>query len=90
MSNQRFTVYNDPDSGGLIVAERQTAVSFAMVPTGHGGGFFSPCAEGRAQAIANAKRLNAFCANGGTVPVRMLETPARFEEIADTKYGPAW
>ena len=55
--------------------------SAAMVPAKEAFAFTS-----RAEAIKQARKLSAQ----GTVPTRMIETPDRFEDVADTLYGPAW
>ena len=80
MTNQ-FTVYGNGE-GEWIVAERQKARSFAMVPMYFGYRF-----ESRKDAVFQAADLNTA---KRPLEVRMIETPDRFEEVADKTYGVAW
>jgi hypothetical protein len=82
---QRFEVSTDPDYG-FIVCQRQTAVSFATIPNGYGSWSF----EKKAEAVSFAESLNGRIAKGETIKTSTIETPERFEAVADSKYGPAW
>jgi hypothetical protein len=76
-----FTVAYDPEFRSWIVLSTETkATSFAMVPVGKTWEFAT-----KAEAVVQAWRLS-----GTAVAVRMIETPERFEAVADTRYGPAW
>lgn len=76
-----FTFAKSPDHDGFIVLSRETrARSFALVPVGHDW-LFDTAAEAQAQAVA---------LSGQSIQTRMIETPDRFEAVADTRYGPAW
>jgi hypothetical protein len=76
-----FKVIRDIDYGFVVADASIGAYSFAMVPAA--GLQFSFAT--RVEAETEAKRLT-----GKDIPLRMLETPDRFEEVADTLYGPAW
>lgn len=76
-----FTAAYDNGFQTWIVLSTETkALSFAMVPASKTWEFAS-----KAEALAQASKLS-----GKPVKVRMIETPDRFEAVADTKYGPAW
>lgn len=77
-----FTVHPDPDYGFIVADASVKARSFAMVPS-----VAQFCFRDRAEAVAMAADLSAM---DGEIPMRMLETPDRFEAVADTLYGPAW
>jgi hypothetical protein len=79
-TSQTFTVHADADYGFIVADASVGAKSFAMVPAGFDWSFDSK-AEAKAQAIA---------LSGKAIPTRMIETPDRFEAVADTLYGPAW
>jgi hypothetical protein len=75
-----FRVFEN--DGGYIVADASVrARSFAVVPRNEVYDFNTA-----AEAAQQAKRLNAM----SNVPTRGIETPERFEAVADTLYGPAW
>lgn len=75
-----FTVYAD-ETYGFIVADASTSArSFALVPTNYDWSFAK-----KAKALAQAKALS-----GKDVDCHMIETPDRFEAVADTRYGCAW
>lgn len=84
--NIPFVVSFDPDECGLIVHQASNAFSFAMVPAK----FQYYFGNDKAKAYEQVRRLNKWQAKGNVVELRMMETPARFEMVADTKYGPAW
>lgn len=75
-----FTVHPDSDYGFIVADASIGAYSFAMVPDGERWAF-----DDRAAAVAQAKALS-----GRNIPLRMIETPDRFEAVADTVYGPEW
>jgi hypothetical protein len=78
---KKFTVAFDPEYGTWLVLSTETrARSFAMVPVGVAWEFTN-----RGDAQAQARALS-----GTETPVRMIETPERFEAVADTAYGVAW
>ncbi len=77
---QTFTVHPDRELGFIVADASVAAKSFAMVPVFHAWNFPT---EGEARAQAKALSNSA-------VATRMLETPDRFESVADTLYGPAW
>jgi hypothetical protein len=80
-----FTVSTD-SIYGFIVHESARAQSFAMVPEDFQWNFDSKVA-----ALAQASKLTGFVASRpGSVRTRMIETPDRFEAVADTRYGCAW
>lgn len=81
-----FTVSFDPDEEGFIVHEVSNAYSFAMIPAQNQYYF----GRDKAKAFEQVRRLHAWQAKGNEVPLRLLETPSRFEAVADTKYGPEW
>jgi hypothetical protein len=64
----------------IVVSTETKAKSFAMIPVGHSWAF---------ETEAEAKR-QASLLSGQEIPTRMIETPNRFEAIADTTYGAAW
>ena len=77
-----FTVAQDGQDW-IVLSTETRARSFAMVPTGFQW-FFAT----KAEAIAQARKINdAFNMPIGT---RMIETPDRFEAVADTQFGAAW
>lgn len=70
------------DDGEWFVADASVgAYSFAMVVSDMGS-FGS-----KVDAVAAAKEL---AASKKDIAVRMMETPSRFESVADTVYGAAW
>lgn len=86
MSNINFTVSFDPDDQGYIVHEVSNAFSFARVPVEHSFYFGAD----QAKAWEQVRRLKNWQAKGHEITLRNIETPARFEAVADTKYGAAW
>jgi hypothetical protein len=44
----------------------------------------------KAKAADQVRRLDKWSAKGKEVITRLMETPGRFETVADTKYGCAW
>lgn len=77
----QFTVHRDADYGFIVADASIRARSFAIVPT-RGYAF-----DRRADAQRRADELNALDATPETMSI---ETPDRFEAVADTLYGPAW
>lgn len=75
-----FKVIRDVDYGFVVADASVGAHSFAMVPADRQFAYGT-----REQAEAEAKFLS-----GKTIPLRMIETPDRFEAVADIVYGPAW
>jgi hypothetical protein len=76
-----FTAAFDPGFETWIVISTETkATSFAMVPAGEKWEFPS-----KEEALEQAQHLS-----GKNITVRMIETPDRFEAVADLKYGAAW
>ena len=76
-----FTAAFDPGYETWIVISTETrAYSFAMVPASAQWEFAT-----KAEALEQAKRLS-----GKPVQTRMIETPDRFEVVADTVYGAEW
>lgn len=75
-----------PDEDGYIVHEVSNAYSFAMVPAE----FQYYFGNNKAMAAEQVRRLDKWSAKGKEVITRLMETPGRFEAVADTKYGPAW
>jgi hypothetical protein len=71
--------------GTFLVCEPSRAYSFAIVPQGSQFEFLK-----RDAAKAEADRLNELIKGGATIATRNIETPDRFEAVADRKYGPAW
>ena len=68
------------DGADWFVADATVgAYSFAIVPEGFGPFVKKADAEKAAAAI-----------QGKVLETRMMETPDRFEEVADTRYGVAW
>lgn len=82
----RFTVSYSPDDEGYIVHQVSNAFSFAMVPAKNEYDF----GKDKARAWEQVRRLHAWQSKGNVVELRNLETPGRFEAVADTKYGCAW
>lgn len=83
---QAFTVHQDPDYGFIVADAAVKAHSFAMVPA-----VAQFCFRDRSEAEAHAAALTEQARNTwGEIPLRMIETPDRFEAVADTLYGPAW
>lgn len=74
------TAYDKGFNSWIVISTETKATSFAMVPVGEDWDFSS-----KSEAIEQAARLS-----GKNVKVRMIETPDRFEAIADIKYGPEW
>jgi hypothetical protein len=64
----------------IVISNETKATSFAMVPVGESWEFSS-----KAEALEQASILSSK-----PVRTRMIETPDRFEAIADIKYGAAW
>jgi hypothetical protein len=76
-----FTAAYDAGFQTWIVLSTETrARSFAMVPVGETWEFAT-----KLEALEQAKRISSK-----PVAVRMIETPDRFEAVADTVYGAAW
>jgi hypothetical protein len=81
-----FTFSFDRDNeSGYIVHEVSNAFSFAMIPVEHTSYF-----ETKEQAAEQVRRLHAWQQKGNVITLRCIETPERFEAVADTKYGCAW
>jgi hypothetical protein len=81
-----FTVSFSPDDEGYIVHEVSNAFSFARVPAANQY-FFG---RDKATAHEQVRRLHAWQRKGNAVDLRDIETPERFEAVADTKYGCEW
>jgi hypothetical protein len=64
----------------IVISTETKAASFAMVPVGESWEFSS-----KSEALEQATILSSK-----PVRTRMIETPDRFEAIADIKYGAAW
>lgn len=77
---KQFKVVKDPFYDFLVIDASVGAYSFAMVPA-TGKYEFS----NRADAEKRAKEIS-----GTEIETMMIETPERFEAVADTKYGAAW
>ena len=78
---KNFTAAFDPGFKTWIVISTETkAFSFAMVPAAEAWEF-----DTKLEALEQAARLS-----GRDIKVRMIETPDRFEVVADTQYGAAW
>ena len=75
-----FTVIKEPGYGYIVADASIKAKSFAMIPA-HYQAVFSRRYEAEQQAV----RLS-----GQTIELRMIDTPERFEDAADTIYGPEW
>jgi hypothetical protein len=76
-----FTAAYDAGFQTWIVLSTETrARSFAMVPVGETWEFAT-----KLEALEQAKRISSK-----PVAVRMIETPDRFEAVADTLYGAEW
>ena len=84
-SQINFKVSYSPDDEGYIVHQVSSAYSFASIPAKHSYLFNS-----KAQANEQVRRLHAWQAKGHEVELRSIETPGRFEAVADTKYGCPW
>jgi hypothetical protein len=80
-----FTASYSPDDECWLVHEVSRAFSFAMVPAKNEAYF-----DDRATALDQVRRLHAWQRKGNKVELRNVETPGRFEAVADTKYGCAW
>jgi len=76
-----FTIAKDADYGWIVLDASVRSRSFAMVPVGTAWSF-----DAEADARAQARNLSA----AGNIETRMIETPDRFEAVADTRYGAAW
>lgn len=74
------TAYDAGFQTWIVISNETKARSFAMVPVGAAWEFSS-----KSEALEQAANLS-----GKNVPVRMIETPDRFEAVADTLYGAAW
>lgn len=86
--HQNFKVVRDGDE--IIVCDSSvSAMSFVMVPRDYGF-MFENTLNGVNAAGARAIELARKSRAGETIALRMMETPDRFEEIADTRYGVAW
>lgn len=81
-----FTVSFNADDAGYIVHEASNAYSFAMIPSEHQYYF----GNDKAKANDQVRRLHAHQAKGNEIKMRLIETPGRFEKVADKKYGCAW
>jgi len=82
MAKIKFSVVRDGD----VYLAADAAVggkSFAMVPVGDD---FACLYSTRAEAQAAADRASEI----DGIETRMIQTSDRFEDVADTKYGPAW
>jgi hypothetical protein len=77
----QFTVIRD-GYDFVVAAAPVAAFSFAMVPRDEAH-LFGTRAAAREQAKALAEK-------GGQIALRMMETPDRFEKVADEVYGAAW
>jgi hypothetical protein len=64
----------------IVISTETKATSFAMVPVGETWEY-----DTKAEALEQAAILSRK-----PVKTRMIETPDRFEAIADIKYGAAW
>lgn len=64
----------------IVISTETKATSFAMIPVGETWEF-----ETKREALEQAAKLS-----GKPTKTRMIETPDRFEAIADIKYGAAW
>jgi len=82
--NIPFTVSRDDQ--GYIVHQSSNAYSFAMVPAN----FQYDFGDDKAKAWEQVRRLNKWAAKGNEIKLRLIETPDRFEAVADTKYGCPW
>ncbi len=80
-----FTFSYSPDDEGYLVHEVSNAYSFARIPVEHTANF-----ETKEQAKEQVRRLMKWQAKGNVVTLRDIETPERFEKVADTKYGCEW
>jgi hypothetical protein len=69
----------------LVVDASIAAYSFAMVPAKNQAIFAD-----KATALEQVRRLAKWQAKGNQVETRMMETPDRFEAVADTRYGVEW
>jgi len=81
-TSQTFTFHRDPDYGFIVADASVTARSFAMVPADREWSFEYEL-EARKAAIEYSRL-------GQPIPTRMIQTPDRFEAVADTRYGAAW
>jgi hypothetical protein len=80
MTAKTFTVSRD-STYDFIVHERSRAQSYAMVPADFDFNFIT-----RAGAHLQVDRLNRLeREHPGSVRTRAIETPDRFEAVADTK-----
>src|SRR5260370_13519264 len=75
-----FTVIREPGYGYIVADASIKAKSFAMIPAPYHAVF-----SRRYEAEQQAMRLS-----GQTIELRMIDTPERFEAVADTIYGPEW
>lgn len=64
----------------LVVDASMKALSAALVPSAYRFAYSQ-----KADAMLQASKLS-----GQIIETRMIETPDRFEEMADIMYGPAW
>ena len=80
-----FTASFSRDDEGFLVHEVSNAFSFARVPVEHTYLF-----ETKEIAIEQVRRLHAWQNKGHTITLRDIDTPERFEAVADTKYGCEW
>lgn len=86
LRSRQEVIYIIPTVYGFIVHESARARSFALVPTDFAWNFGT-----KGEALDQAAKLTGFeAAHPGSVRTRMIETPDRFEAVADTRYGPAW
>lgn len=88
MANEaiKFTVSYSADDEGYIVHQVSNALSFALVPANNQYEF----GNDKVKAWEQVRRLHVWQAKGNVVELRNIETPERFEAVADTKYGCAW
>lgn len=78
---KNFAAAFDPEFGTWLVVSTETrARSFALVPIGVEWEFTN-----KGDAMAQARKLS-----GTETPVRMIQTPERFEAVADTEFGDVW
>jgi hypothetical protein len=80
MTTNFTTAYDAGYKTWIVLSDETKATSFALVPAGEQWEFAT-----KKEAIEQAAKLS-----GGNIETRMIETPDRFEAIADKKYGKAW
>lgn len=77
----KFQIFQDPDYGYVVADASIGAHSFAMVPRDYEFSF-----QTLGGATEQADKLERL----GEVEMQWLETPDRFEAVADTLYGAPW